>query len=112
MAFKHKTVVFGDFMLTLFDFVVGEFDDCAAIGANKVVVVIAVVKFKDRLASIKLAAHQNAGLLELGEHSVNCSQAYVDILGNKCTVDVFGTLMAKIGPSKNIKDFQAREETD
>src|SRR3546814_21002976 len=53
MAFKHKTVVFGDFMLTLFDFVVGEFDDCAAIGANKVVVVIAVVKFKDRLASIK-----------------------------------------------------------
>src|SRR5690606_42032738 len=58
----------GHLVLALFDIGIGELDHLAAIGADKVVVVIAVVQFEDGLAAVELAAGQDAGLLELGEH--------------------------------------------
>lgn len=94
MAFEYKAFVFGNLMLAFFNFVVSELDYRAAISANKVIVMIAVVKFKNSLATIKLASYQNARLFKLGQYAVNRGQAYVDILGHKRTVDVFGTLMA------------------
>src|SRR5690606_40934652 len=68
VAFKSKVVVLGHLVLALFDIGIGELDHLAAIGADKVVVVIAVVQFEDGLAAVELAAGQDAGLLELGEH--------------------------------------------
>ena len=56
----------GDRLLSIFDFGVVKLFDLAAVKADQVVVVLAFVEFVHRLAALKLAAAQNAGLFELG----------------------------------------------
>jgi hypothetical protein len=45
----------------------------AAVQANQVIVVFALVKFKYGLATFKVAACQDASLFELREHTVHSS---------------------------------------
>src|SRR3546814_730754 len=107
VAFQRKTAVFRDFMLAFFDFRIGEFDDLAAIGADEMVVMIAVVELENRFAAIELTAHQDAGLLELGQHAIDRGQPYFDFLADECTVNVFRALMAMVRLAKHIEDLQA-----
>lgn len=109
MAFKNKAVFFGYPVLTLFDFSIAELFDLAAIRANEVIVMIAVIQFEDCLAAVELAANENTGLLELSKNAIHGGQAYVDIFGNQCAINIFSALVTKIGTSKNIQDLQARE---
>src|SRR3546814_1865435 len=96
-------------MLAFFDLVIGELHNLAAIRADKMVVVIAIVKLEYRLATVELAAYQNTGLLKLGQHTIHGRQADIDIFGDKGPVDVFGALVANIRTAENIKNLQARE---
>ena len=109
MAFQRKPEVLGDFVLPFFDIGIGKLDDFAAIGADQVVVVIAVVEFEDRLAPIELAAHQNARLFELRKYAIDGGQPDIDVFTDEGPVNVFCALMAMVGFAKYIKNFQARE---
>jgi hypothetical protein len=55
MAFKHEALLFGNKMLPLFNVGIGKFSNLAAIGTDKVIVVITVVELENRLSAIKLA---------------------------------------------------------
>src|SRR5690606_6267401 len=109
MAFQHKVIVLGDFELTLFNFRVGELDHFPANGTYQVVVVIAIVQFINSLAIIKLAAGQDAGLLELREHPVDSGQTDIDVFGNKQTIHIFGTQVTNFCFAEDIQDLEPRE---
>jgi hypothetical protein len=55
VAFKPVAIVARDLVLAFFDLVVRKFSDLATMGANKVIVVIAIIELKDRFTAIKLA---------------------------------------------------------
>lgn len=109
MAFKGKAVVLGDLVLAFFDIGIRKLNNLAAIRTDQVIVMIAVVEFKDGLAAVELAAHQNASLFELGEDTVNRCQADIDIFGDEGPVHIFSALMSFIGASENVEDFEARK---
>jgi hypothetical protein len=109
VAFHGEAIIFGDFMLAFFDVGIGELDHLAAIGTNEVIVVVAIVQFEYRLAAVELAAYQYAGLFELGQYTVNRSQADIDIFVDEGAIDIFGALMALICFAKNIEDLEARK---
>ena len=109
MAFERKAVVFGNAVLALFDFGIGEFFDYAAIGANEMIVVVAVIELEHGFAAIELAAHQNAGLLELRQNAIHRSQTNIHIFGDERAINIFGTLVTKVGLAENVKNLQARE---
>ena len=67
MVRNRKTFGLGDCCLTLFDFCVVKLFYLAAVQANQVIVVFALVKLKYGLATFKVAACQDASLFELRE---------------------------------------------
>ena len=52
-------------MLPFFNIGVGKFSHLAAMRANQMIVMITIIELKNRLATVKLATRQNAGLLKL-----------------------------------------------
>ena len=65
MVGDSEALSLGNRLLALFDLGIVKLFDLAAVKANQVIVVLAFVEFIDRLAALKLAATQNAGLFEL-----------------------------------------------
>ena len=57
---------------------------------SNVIVVRALIDLVDRLAALEMAARQDAGLLELGQHPVDRGQADVGALGQQRLVDILG----------------------
>ena len=80
----------GDLGLPLLDLGVVELLDAAALHADQVIVVRALVQLEHRLAGLEMMADQEARLLELGEHAVDGGQADVEALGQQQLVDVLG----------------------
>ena len=109
MTFELETLFFCDLMLTLFDFCVGELGNTTAVRTDQVVMVITVVEFKDRLATIKLAASQNPGLFKLGQDAVDGRQANIDAFAKQGAIDVLSAQVALTRFSENIQNFQARK---
>jgi len=109
VAFQSESMVFGNFVLTTFDFLVAEFDHLIAVRADEVVVMIAVIQLKDGLAAVELAAHQDASLFELCEHAVNGGQTDVDIFGNQRPIHVFSALVTFVSASENVENLEARK---
>ena len=103
MVGDGKTLGFGDRMLALLDFGVVELFHFAAIQTHEVVVVLARVELIDRLAAFKMAAAQNPGLLELGQHTVDRGQTDVGALSQQHPINVLGRHVA---PRVLLKDFQ------
>jgi hypothetical protein len=68
VAFQRETVVLGDLLLALFDVRIRELDYRAAIRADQVIVVVAIVQFEDGLAAVELAASQDACRSGRGRH--------------------------------------------
>jgi len=91
MALQRKAVVLGDLVLALFNVNIREFDHLAAVGANEVVMVITVIELKNGLATVKLAARQDACLLKLSQHTVDSRQANIDAFADQHAIDIFGT---------------------
>lgn len=107
VAFQVETFVFSYLVLAFFDFVVGKFDHFAAIGADQMVVMVAIVEFEYCLAAIELTAHENACLFELRKHAIDRSKANIDIFGDQGSIDVFRALMAQVRPAEYIKNLKA-----
>lgn len=107
VGIKRIPVLISHFVLALFDLGVGKLFDRATNGADQVIMMIAIVQFEYRLATVKLAAHQYARLLKLRKHPVYRRKADIDLFGNKGAIYVFGTLMPLISPTKNVKNLEA-----
>ena len=81
MFSQFEAMLGGDGTLARLDFRIVELLHAAALHAQQVVVVTALVEFVDRFVIVETLADQNAGLLELGQHPVDRGQADVDMLG-------------------------------
>jgi len=101
--------ILGDALLALFDFAVEEFLHLAAAGADEVVVVLALVEFVHRLAAIEVAAHQDAGLLELREHAVDGGETYVRAIFEQHAKHVLGRHVALFALLEDLHDLQTRQ---
>ena len=88
-----KAFGFGDRVLAFFDFGVVKLFDLAAVQADQMVVVFALVQLKHRFTALKLAALQNAGLLKLHQYAVDSGQTNIGTLLQRETVNVLGTHM-------------------
>lgn len=63
----HRKAVFGsDFCLARLNSGIVELLDVAALQANDVIMVLALIEFEYRLSTFEIMAHQQAGMLELG----------------------------------------------
>src|SRR5690606_18198310 len=68
-----------------------------------------VVQLEYCLAAIELAAHEDAGLLELREDAIHSGQPDIDIFGNQGAIDVLRALVAVVGTPENVEDLQPGE---
>lgn len=67
----------GHTVLAFFDLGIKKFFNAAAVQAHKMVMMLPFVELVDGFAALKMAAAQNAGLLELRQHPVDRCQAHV-----------------------------------
>ena len=97
----------GDGLLTLLDFGVEKFFHFPAFGANQVVMVLAFVQLINGFATFKMAATQNAGLLELGQDPVNRGQTNVGVLQQQGSEDLLGAQMPLFAALKQLQNFES-----
>ena len=94
MVLQLEAARLRDAALALLDLGVEELLDPAAVEADQVVVVLALVELEHRLAGLEVVARQDAGLLELHQHAVDGGQADVGVLGEQDLEDVLGAHVA------------------
>ena len=105
----------GDAGLAFFDFGVEELLDLAALQADQMIVVVALVEFEHRLVAVEVVAHQQPGLLELGEHAVDRGETDILAFVRQQPVHLLCGHVALVALLEQIEDFQARQrglETD
>jgi len=105
VALKRETMLGGDLVLPLLNLWIRELDHRAAMRTNQVIMMVTIVELKYGLYAIKLAATENASLLELCEHPIHRGQTDVDLIGQKNPIDIFGTEVSLLRASKNIENF-------
>ena len=88
MAAEREAARASDVSLAFLDVGVVELLDAAALQAEEVVVVPALVQLEYRLAGLEVLTREQAGLLELGEDAVDRGETDIDALGEKGLVDV------------------------
>jgi len=108
MVRNRKALGAGHGVLPLLDFGVVKLFHLAAIQAYQVVMVLAFVQLKNRLAAFKVAATEQTGLFKLGQHPVHRGQAHVRALKQQDPVNIFRCHMALGTALKNFQDFQPR----
>ena len=81
----------------------------AALQADKVIMVTALVEFKNRFVRFEMMAHQQAGLFKLCEHPIDRGQARVRALFEQQAVDVFGGQVAHVAAFEEFKYAQPRQ---
>lgn len=104
-----KAPLFGDRVLPLLDFRVVKFFNTAAVDTDQMVVVLAVIDFKNGLPGLKKVTFEQACLLELGEYAIHGRQADIHVFGNKHAINVFSRHVAKGAFLEKLKNFQARK---
>jgi hypothetical protein len=72
-----KPLGFSHGMLAFFNLGIVKLLDFSAVKAYQMVVMLPFVEFIDRFAALKMAAAQDVGLFELGQHPVDGGQADV-----------------------------------
>ncbi len=102
-----KTALFGDRMLAQFNFFIEEFFDQATVEADQMVVVRALVQFKNGLAGLEMIPVQQAGLLELRQDAIYRGQADIHVFKQQDSVDIFGAQVAHAAVLENIENFQS-----
>jgi len=95
-------------VLQALDFRAGELDDLAGVDVDHVVVVLAVVEFVHRLATLEIVLEHQAGRFELGKHPVHRRQADVVAVVEQLAVDVLGRKVLAPGGLEHIEDAHAR----
>ena len=109
MFLDGETAFLGDAVLAFFDFSVHKLLDLAALQANQVVVVIALLEFEHCLVAIEMVAHQQASLLELREHAIYRGQSNVLAVVGEQAIHFFGGHVTLVALFEQIENFQARQ---
>ena len=78
-------------------------------GANQMIMVLAVIELKNSLATVKLTAGKNTRLLKLGQYAIHSCQPDIDACSNQNTVDILGAQVPLAGLMENIQNFQTWE---
>ncbi len=115
MVVNGESAFLGDAVLPLLDFAVQEFLYLAALQADQVVVVVSLVEFKNRLVAVEVVAHQQSGLLELGQHAVNRGEADFQAFVGQQAIDFLGRHVSLVALLEQIENLQTGEgglETD
>src|SRR3989338_7994121 len=84
-----KAAFGGDLFLARLDGRIVKLLDMAALQANDVVMVLALIEFEHRLAALEVVARQQSGLLELRQYAVNRGQPHVIATGQQMLVHIF-----------------------
>jgi outer membrane protein assembly factor BamE len=103
-----EAALFRYLVLAPFDFGVGKFLDAAALQADQMIVVFAILEFEDRLAGFEMVALQQSRLLELGKHAIHRGEADIDVFGQQLTVDILGGEMTRRRLAEQVEDGHAR----
>jgi hypothetical protein len=91
VVLKFEAMGLGDFALTLFNAWVEKFFYAPAVDADEMIVVTALVEFKDSLTCLKIGAAQNASLLKLCKYPIHGGQTHIKIFKKHLFIDVFRT---------------------
>jgi len=103
-----ESALLGDELLALFDFSIAEFFHPAALQADQVVVVFALVELKHGLARFKIVTLQQTRLLELRQRAIDGRQADVLVVLDQLAVDIFGSEVLLPGILEQFQDFEPR----
>lgn len=103
MLVQAKAAFLGDLALPLLDLGVVELLHTAALHAQQVVVVAALVELIDRLFVVEMMSDQQAGLLELGQDPVDRGQADVLVLPVQQAMDL---VCRKVAPRRLLEQTQ------
>lgn len=96
-------------MLAFLDFAVQKLLDFAALHADQVVVVLALVQLEYSLVAVEVVAHQQPRLFELREYAVDRGQPNIQVFVGKQPIYLFGSHVAFVALLEQIEDFQARQ---
>lgn len=109
MIGECEMLLFGYFLLEHFNGFVLKFLDPATLNADKMVVMITPVKFKNRVPALKVVADHEAGSFKLSEHAINGGKADFFALGYEMPKNFFRTQVAVMWFSsfENLKNFDA-----
>ncbi len=107
MVLQDPALALGDNLLTLLDLGVVKLFDPTAGRAHQVVVVLTFIELVDGLAAFKVAATQDAGLLELGQHPVHRGQPHIGAVFQQHPKNVFGRHVALLAFLEHVQNFQA-----
>ncbi|ODU26271.1 MAG: hypothetical protein ABS93_03980 [Thiobacillus sp. SCN 62-729] len=77
--------------------------------ADQMVVVIALVELEHRLVAVEVVAHQQTGLLELGEHAVDGGEADIMAFVGQQPIDFLCGHVTLVALLEQVEDFQARQ---
>ncbi|MNP74637.1 hypothetical protein D3C76_1715470 [compost metagenome] len=69
------------------------------------VVMLAVVQFEDRMASVEVVPHHKSSCLELGQYTVNRGQTDVLASLHQCLIDILGTHVALLGRVEHLQNL-------
>jgi len=94
--------------LSLFNVGVVEFLDFAALQADQVIVMRALVEFEHRFASLEVMASEQPRLFELGENPVYGRQAHIHALRHEHAVDVFSGEVPHLAGLEQAQDAESR----
>lgn len=104
-----KTAFLGDFFLAFLDFCIVKFFHASALQADEMVVMGALIEFKDGFVAVKVMPHQQAGLFELRQHPVYGCQADILTIVLQEFVNFFSRHVALAALLEQIEDFQTRQ---
>ena len=96
-----------NFHLTLLDVGIDELFNSTALQTDQVVVVLALVQLKQRTARFEIAALQQSGLLELGEHAVHGRQPNVLLMFEEFAEHIFRAHVPMPALLENFQNLQA-----
>jgi len=107
MIADREAALLGNLVLPALDLGIEEFLDLAALHADQVVVVAALVEFEHGFAGFEVVPFEQPGLFELGQHTIDRCQADIHAVVHQRAVDVFCGQVALIRALKEVEDLEA-----
>src|SRR4051794_6135971 len=109
MILQLEAARVGDAALALLDLGVEELLYSAAVEADQVVVVLALVELEHRLAALEVVARQDPGLLELHQDAIHRRQADVGMVGEQHAKHVLRAHVSLRRVLEDLEHFDARQ---
>ena len=108
MVAQFVTQALGDFFLSLFDALVHELFDAAAVQTHDMVVMRSLVELENGHAVFEMVPRHQAGGLELRQHAVNRRQADVLVGLDQTLVNALSRHMPGRAALEDFEDLQPR----